>query len=1528
MPRSKRALAAALRKVGLGILALSLCLSPQMLGASAELLNLESSDERPHWTSWLSVRLPGLDLTSIVFHRDDRHGWAVGEEGTVLATTDGGLRWTEQKSRVDFDLNAIHVGNKTTHAWIVGNEGVILRTVDGGATWTRQSSQVAAHLFAVHANADGLRVWAVGAEGTIVFSSNGGDDWTQQGGGVETALVAVRAASDGGSVRAAGRNGVVVVFDKRTATWEIQENDTRHRLNSVHLSANGLRDLAVGRDGFVVSRSGGQTGWTKRSSGVYARLNAVRLSADGMSGWAVGRGGVLLSSSDGGVSWTPQASGTDFSLRAIHFSGDGVLGWAAGEGGVILATEDGGASWRVGRGGLDGRLRFNAVHLAADGRHGWVAGNDGLILASDDGGATWTPQYSGTCADFFGLYMFEDKRHGWAVGENGTVLATDDGGRTWRPQLSETNAGLNAVSIADEGSVGLAAGDCGTILATTDGGVSWTRVNTGTDVDINGLDIAGNGFRGWAVGDDGAILVTGDGGDTWTPQLSRTDRDLMAVQFAADGERGWAVGDDGVILITDNGGGQWTVGERITELNLRAIHFTGDGMRGWAVGDDGVILATDDGRVDWTVRAHGGGTVKDLHAIHMDTDGRRGWSVGRRGTVLKTDDGWRSWNSVSIGSDDDLVAVHFSNNHLFGWIVDDDGDVVVTNNGGVTWIPQPRKDLRPNAVHVTADGSRIWAAGRRGTIVEMNSSWRELTSRLSATRFQFNAIHGTTDTSRGWAVAEDGKIATTEDGGSIWSLRQMYIEEGSSSIHATVVSANGTRRDRNRDLEREFLEDLNAIHMAGDGMRGWAVGRRGNILATEDGGTTWTLRESVTSRDLTGLHVATDGRKGWAVGDCGVVLVTHDAWTSSNNMGGCLVISEFSDIHFDNDGRYGWVVGRRGTVLTTDNGGDAWTEQQVGIDFAINAITGAGAGDGFKGMIVGRSDRILVTAKPNGTPYLTSFNAITRANGNVELRFSAEDGEGDKIKVYGIEVCERLVCGNLPLEGLNRRDNSWSMVWDPTSTRSVEIDAGDELKFRVTLKDDAGEFSFTHASAGSWQYRPWYWEVWNEHRQWIWSVLAVAGVVVAYVCVLFGIFWLKPVLLVRVSEALVPGLESNSFYSRFAGALLPVLHAVVLARLVRHSRTAQAWARHYAGTDDASLAQLSLSLRTPYLTNPEVLDAWVEKRLDRGRQAVTDRNTFKSRPFYVEMPVALEIERRQTIHSSKSEIHAVVQDTLQRNRGAVAVCGPGGAGKTTLAVQVARWACAADRAERVLPHAAIPVWVETETTNLATEVRAELMRMLDDKDMDEDIVLAMLKNKRILVVVDGLSERSAETRQHVVGIYGTAPINALVLTSRLEPEMHAVSIMRPHLAETANVLAFINGYANGLAWQSSAGHRELGDREQLAIAERTLAIAEQRGNKVPMTALLISLFVKNAIEQARRDGKFDLGKLVKSVPELIISYLERVNPQGEGTPNRVANEMMIPAVRALSRAALEPDFLPGELRAEHAEDVIDKKIGV
>src|SRR3990172_13295412 len=85
------------------------------------------------------------NLNSVHFE-DANNGWAVGDSGTILLTTNGGTDWTPILSGTTNDFNDICFTD-ANNGWAVAGDkyfdtttdsSIILHTTNGGATWSSQ----------------------------------------------------------------------------------------------------------------------------------------------------------------------------------------------------------------------------------------------------------------------------------------------------------------------------------------------------------------------------------------------------------------------------------------------------------------------------------------------------------------------------------------------------------------------------------------------------------------------------------------------------------------------------------------------------------------------------------------------------------------------------------------------------------------------------------------------------------------------------------------------------------------------------------------------------------------------------------------------------------------------------------------------------------------------------------------------------------------------------------------------------------------------------------------------------------------------------------------------------------------------------------------------------------------------------------------------------------------------------------------------------------------------------------------------
>ena len=82
--------------------------------------------------------LPQGHLLKSVKFVSSNIGWAVGESGALIKTTNGGETWLVQPTGINNTLSSVDFADEN-NGIVVGTFGIILRTTNGGISWTDHS---------------------------------------------------------------------------------------------------------------------------------------------------------------------------------------------------------------------------------------------------------------------------------------------------------------------------------------------------------------------------------------------------------------------------------------------------------------------------------------------------------------------------------------------------------------------------------------------------------------------------------------------------------------------------------------------------------------------------------------------------------------------------------------------------------------------------------------------------------------------------------------------------------------------------------------------------------------------------------------------------------------------------------------------------------------------------------------------------------------------------------------------------------------------------------------------------------------------------------------------------------------------------------------------------------------------------------------------------------------------------------------------------------------------------------------------
>jgi photosystem II stability/assembly factor-like uncharacterized protein len=278
---------------------------------------------------------------------------AGGELGTLLFSADDGRSW--QRARVSAERQALITqvlfDKDGRHGLAVGHEGWILRSEDGGLNWSEL------HFDDGHgeplmgiAQLPAGRMLAVGAFGRMLRSDDQGRSWQRvELPGVEDKhLNRIVGSQDGSRWLVVGERGLVLQGDAQGEHWQVLTpfyNGSFY--NAVPLP--GGEWLVYGMRGHAFRSSDGARQWQQAALPAPASFFGHARSADGRL-VLVGQGGLLAISSDEGRHFSLQRAGSSATLTDAMSQGTRL--WLAGEAGLRPYDNLGIAAERAANGDL------------------------------------------------------------------------------------------------------------------------------------------------------------------------------------------------------------------------------------------------------------------------------------------------------------------------------------------------------------------------------------------------------------------------------------------------------------------------------------------------------------------------------------------------------------------------------------------------------------------------------------------------------------------------------------------------------------------------------------------------------------------------------------------------------------------------------------------------------------------------------------------------------------------------------------------------------------------------------------------------------------------------------------------------------------------------------------------------------------------------------------------------------------------------------------------------------------------------
>lgn len=280
-----------------------------------------------------------------------------------------------------------------------------------------------------------------------------------------------------------------------------------------------------------------------------------------------------------------------------------------------------------------------------------------------------------------------------------------------------------------------------------------------------------------------------------------------------------------------------------------------------------------------------------------------------------------------------------------GWVVGELGRVYHTTDGGKTFSrSDPGTRTALTGVSCLSDGSVV-VVGQKGLALRSTDKGQTWTKLETGSKRDLLSVDFATP-QLGVAVGDFGVMIRTEDGGQTWTKIALPTDLVLPEDVAEIVEPGDV-----------LLYDVDFV----DAQHGWAVGEFGVLLATADGGQTWTAQKSPVETTLFGVHF-TDPNNGFATGIEQVMLRTSDGgqhWEKVRVPGRKGFVLALFDVAVQ--GKVGWAIGDSGLLLRTTDAGASWQMVDLPIKLAGNWFRGIGLTPGTNGIIVGSEGLILTT---------------------------------------------------------------------------------------------------------------------------------------------------------------------------------------------------------------------------------------------------------------------------------------------------------------------------------------------------------------------------------------------------------------------------------------------------------------------------------------------------------------------------------------------------------------------------------------
>ncbi len=266
--------------------------------------------------------------------KDYQTGFAIGEHGTFLKTTNGGANWTEKQIGFNGHFFKFTMPSENNF-FAVGEFGALYKSTDNGDVWKKIAIPTTINLRSIWMDSF-LNGFVVGDRGFTASTTDSAKTWNVQILDSTKNLKDIASFEDGRKIIIGG-GGYILFTNLYGKEFRVINSPTKASLQSVKIFNNTTIWIA-GDSGTVISSTDGGSTWQNISVPVNAKLNDLHVISEN-SVFVVGDNGKIFYTNNGGVNWYSQYSADSHDLLAVAFI-DSTYGITVGNDGTVLKTTE------------------------------------------------------------------------------------------------------------------------------------------------------------------------------------------------------------------------------------------------------------------------------------------------------------------------------------------------------------------------------------------------------------------------------------------------------------------------------------------------------------------------------------------------------------------------------------------------------------------------------------------------------------------------------------------------------------------------------------------------------------------------------------------------------------------------------------------------------------------------------------------------------------------------------------------------------------------------------------------------------------------------------------------------------------------------------------------------------------------------------------------------------------------------------------------------------------------------------------